>query len=53
MYCWRNLYQHSQQGWEALNALLMSFHFRQKQHGGHSGGIGEKAGEKINLETYC
>ena len=31
---WRNLYEHSQQGWEAFNSLLKSFFFRRTQQGG-------------------
>ena len=31
---WGNLYEHSQQGWEAFNALVKSFFFRRTAHGG-------------------
>jgi hypothetical protein len=31
---WGNLYQHSQQGWEAFNSLLKTFYFRRTQRGG-------------------
>jgi hypothetical protein len=31
---WGNLYEHSQQGWEAFNALVKSFFFRRTNHGG-------------------
>jgi hypothetical protein len=31
---WGNLYEHSQQGWEAFNALVKSFFFRRSNHGG-------------------
>lgn len=31
---WGNLYEHSQQGWEAFNALLKSFYFRRTSRGG-------------------
>jgi len=34
MFHWRNLYMHSQQGWEALNALLKVFYFRRTMRGG-------------------
>ena len=37
MYKWRNLYEHSQQGWEAFNSLLKSFFFRRTQRGGGRG----------------
>ena len=36
---WRTLYPHSQQGWEALNAMIKNFYFRRTNHGGR---IGEK-----------
>jgi hypothetical protein len=35
---WGNLYQHSQQGWEAFNGLLKTFYFRRTQRGGHNKG---------------
>jgi REP element-mobilizing transposase RayT len=31
---WRNLYRHSQQGWEAFNSLLKTFFFRRTGRGG-------------------
>jgi len=31
---WGNLYDHSQQGWEAFNSLIKTFFFRQTGHGG-------------------
>ena len=34
---WRNLYIHSQQGYEAFNALLKSFFFRRTARGGKAG----------------
>ena len=34
LFHWRNLYTHSQQGWEAFNALLKVFYFRQTGWGG-------------------
>jgi hypothetical protein len=37
MQYWGNLFQHSQQGWEAFNSLLKTFYFRRTQRGGHSG----------------
>jgi hypothetical protein len=37
MYKWRNLYEHSQQGWEAFNALLKTFFFRRAGRGGGRG----------------
>jgi hypothetical protein len=37
MYEHRNLYRHSQQGWEAFNALLKTFFFRRTQRGGGRG----------------
>lgn len=39
---WKNLHRHSQQGWEAFNALLKNFYYRRTQRGGHSRG-GEKS----------
>jgi hypothetical protein len=33
---WKNLYRHSQQGWEAFNSLLKTFYFRRTQRGGAS-----------------
>jgi hypothetical protein len=44
---WRNLYWHSQQGWEALNNLMKSFWFRQTGRGGATNrGNGKKS--KLN-----
>ena len=37
MYEWRNLYRHSQQGWESLNNLIKSFWFRRTGRGGATG----------------
>ena len=34
LFRWRNLFRHSQQGWEALNALLKTFYYRRTQRGG-------------------
>ena len=34
---WKNLYQHSQQGWEAFNSLLKTFFFRRTGRGGGRG----------------
>jgi len=34
---WRNLYRHSQQGWEALNDLIKTFVHRRTQRGGNMG----------------
>jgi len=31
---WKNLYRHSQQGWEAFNSLLKTFFFRRTGRGG-------------------
>ena len=33
---WGNLFQHSQQGWEAFNSLLKTFYFWRTQRGGYS-----------------
>ena len=38
----QNLYRHSQQGWEAFNALLKSFFFRRTGCGGGRGAIRTK-----------
>jgi hypothetical protein len=38
----RNMYRHSQQGWEAFNALLKSFFFRRTGRGGGRGGAKSK-----------
>jgi hypothetical protein len=41
---WKNLYRHSQQGWEAFNSLLKTFYFRRTQRGGSSNaGHGRKS----------
>ena len=41
---WKNLYRHSQQGWEAFNSLLKTFYFRRTQRGGVSNaGRGRKS----------
>jgi hypothetical protein len=34
MFHWRNMYQHSQQSWEAFNSLLKTFYFRRTGRGG-------------------
>jgi len=31
---WGNLYDHSQQGWEAFNSLIKTFFFLRTRHGG-------------------
>jgi len=41
---WRNLYAHSQQGWEAFNSLLKTFFFRRMGRGGAGNrGKGQKS----------
>ena len=40
LFRWRNLYAHSQQGWEALNSLVKSVYFRCTSRGG---GMGKKS----------
>ena len=40
LFRWRNLYAHSQQGWEALNSLVRSVYFRRTNRGG---GLGIKS----------
>ena len=37
LFKWRNLYAHSQQGWEALNSLIISVYFRRTNRGGGRG----------------
>jgi len=40
---WRNLYRHSQQGWEAFNSFLKTFFFRRTNRGGAGNrGMGKK-----------
>jgi hypothetical protein len=34
LFHWRNLYAHSQQGWEAFNALVKTYYFRRTNRGG-------------------
>jgi hypothetical protein len=34
LFYWGNLYQHSQQGWEAFNSLFKTFYFRRTARGG-------------------
>jgi hypothetical protein len=44
LFKWKNLCQHSQQGWEAFNSLVKTFYLRQTQHGGRSNaGRGQKS----------
>jgi hypothetical protein len=44
MFHWRNLYQHSQQSWEAFNSLLKTFYFWRTSRGGAAnGGKGPKS----------
>lgn len=40
LYKWRNLYQYSQQGWEAMNSMIKTFFFRRTNHGGAAGNKG-------------
>jgi hypothetical protein len=44
---WGNMYQHSQQGWEAFNSLLKTFYFRRTQRGGYN------KGNKTNLKPIA
>ena len=37
LFRWRNLYAHSQQGWEALNSLVKSVYFCRSSRGGGKG----------------
>ena len=53
MYRWRNLYRHSQQGWEAMNGQLTNFFFRRTQHGGHSGGRGAGRVAKTTIKPIA
>ena len=46
MFYWRNLYIHSQQGWEAFNSLLKTFFFRRTAHGG-AGNSGRSANSRL------
>jgi hypothetical protein len=46
LFKWRNLYRHSQQGWEAFNMLLKTFFFRRTAHGG---AVNRGAGLKSRL----
>jgi hypothetical protein len=44
LFKWRNLYAHSQQGWEHLNNLVKTFHYRRTGRGGATnGGKGKKS----------
>ena len=43
LFHWRNLYKHSQQGWEALNGAIKIFFFRRTNRGGHAGKHGRKS----------
>ena len=63
LFRWGNLYQHSQQGWEAFNSLLKTFYFRRTQRGGYTGGLKSRLRPvgrwlqrrmvwKSNLKTY-
>ena len=36
LFKWKNLYRHSQQGWESFNSLVKTFDFRRTQHGRRS-----------------
>ena len=40
LFKWRNLYRYSQQGWEAMNALIKTFFFWHTNHGGGAGNKG-------------
>ena len=44
LFKWRNLYAHSQQGWEHLNNLVKTFHYRRTGRGGATNrGQGKKS----------
>jgi hypothetical protein len=47
LYKWKNLYQYSQQGWEALNTLIKTFYFRRTNHGGSAGNKGVSNKSKL------
>ena len=46
-YHWRNLYRHSQQGWEAFNSMLKTFFHRRTNRGGRSGHNNEYARSRL------
>lgn len=50
LFHWRNLYVHSQQGWEAYNSLVKTFFFRRTQRGG-AGNQGK--GKKSKLKSIA
>jgi hypothetical protein len=39
----KNVYRFSQQGWEAMNSLIMTFFFRRTSHGGGVKGVSKKS----------
>ena len=39
LFHWRNMYQHSQQGWKAFNALVKNYYFKRTQRGGGRYGV--------------
>ena len=44
LFHWKSLYVHSQQGWEAFNALFKSFYFSRTQRGGATNrGLGDRS----------
>ena len=45
---WRNLYRHSQQGWESLNWLIKTVYFRRTNRGGATGNNGR--GKRTRLK---
>ena len=47
LFYWRNLYAHSQQGWEAFNSLLKTFYFRRTSRGGGAGNKGTGTNSRI------
>ena len=51
LFHWRNLYKHSQQGWEAFNALLKVFYFRRTGRGG-AGNRGTGLKSKVLLIAH-
>jgi hypothetical protein len=50
MYEWRNLYKHSQQGWESMNNLIKLFWFRLT---GRCGATGRGKGKKSKLRSVA
>jgi hypothetical protein len=53
LYKWKNLYRYSQQGWEAMNALIKTFYYHRTNHGGSTGNKGTSKKSRLVPIACC